>query len=178
MSFGVGAGAYGCGLALGCAATATATGPLGSGAACKPRRSTSGAGGWAFLKGTQPGSSPGMVCHCQSYPAWFLNTGNVLSSIHTPRGSGALGICVLVLRGLVTMLQNQMLTMGSHMTTHIPSRTNCHYCGHATNTYQCLLPFPMPSCTVEVLMTSATQCPLASAQHKHAQQNSCSKKLG
>ena len=70
-------------------------------------------------------------------------------------------------------------SMGSQVVNdNATHRTTCHYCGHATNTYQCLLPFPMPSCTVEVLMTSATQFPLASAQHKHAKQNTCSKKLG
>ena len=70
-------------------------------------------------------------------------------------------------------------SMGSQVVNdNATHRTTCHYCGHATNTYQCLLPFPMPSCTVEVLMASATQFPLASAQHKHAKQNTCSKKLG
>ena len=52
-------------------------------------------------------------------------------------------------------------------------QSNTHMATHLR-----LMPFPMANCTVEVSTASATQSPLANAQHKHAKQNTCSTKLG
>jgi hypothetical protein len=85
----------------------------------------------------------------------------VASLMHWPQNTAAVALSSLAVLTGATEPNAMWPSMGSHV-----HRTSGDYCGHATKTYHvdCPMPFPMAKCSVEVLRTLATQCPLANAQ--------------